>query len=97
LPFAAIVPIYVLCAQDLKHGAQLTANNCTRSAQPFAKHATQNVQNTPGTWNVAKFARKPVKIVLLAVKKYVRLTSRATFIPVKQYGVLHIDKALPVL
>ena len=68
LPFAVIVPIYAPCVLDLKHGAQLTANNCTRSALPFAKHATKNARNTPGTWNVAEFAQKPVKIVLLAVK-----------------------------
>jgi hypothetical protein len=68
LPFAAIVPIYVLCAQDLKQEALHSANNYIRSALPFAKHATQNARNTPGTWNVAEYVRKAANIVLLAVK-----------------------------
>lgn len=97
LPFAVTAQIYAPCVLDLKHEALFTANNYTCSALPFAKHATQNARNTPGTWNVAKFAPKPVKIVLLAVKKEVRLINNLTYITVKQCGVLNIDKAIPVL
>lgn len=68
LPFAAIVPIYVLCAQDLKHVAQLSLNNYTRFVLPFAKNATPNVRNTPGIWNVAEYARKAANSVRFAVK-----------------------------
>jgi len=97
LPFAATVPTYAPCVLDLKQPALLTANNDTCSALPFAKHATKNVRNMPVTWNVAEFAPKPVKIVLLAVKKEVRLANSPTYIPVKQCGAHYIDKALPVL
>jgi hypothetical protein len=97
LPFAVTAQIYAPCVLDLKQEALLTANNYTCSALPFAKHATQNARNTPGIWNVAEFAQKPVKIVLLAVKKEVRLINKPNYNTVKQRGVLNIDKALPVL
>lgn len=68
LPFAAIVPIYVHCAQDLKHGAQYSANNCIHFVLPFAKHATTNAPSMLSIWNVAGYARKAANIVRSAVK-----------------------------
>ena len=69
LQFAEIVPTYVLCVLDLKHGDQHSANNCMRFVLPFAKYATTNAPSMLSIWNVAEFAQLLVNTVLNVVTK----------------------------